>query len=170
MKNAMTLRERRRRTLSVAAQVLWQLLYLLTFTLWRRISQIPAVGKGEILDRERWFWLMDAPASGIRHDLLIADLLCAAALLELLFCGIWLFRFLKGNWKRASRGARRGYLAVLVAAAVIVLLFHFQMRSNFLEMSAYYYLWQKLLPVEVASLGMPVLEGMSRLRGAGDPE
>ena len=43
------------------SQLLWQVLFFLTNTIWKDISKIPIwASRNDILDETRWLWLMDS--------------------------------------------------------------------------------------------------------------
>lgn len=46
------------------SQLLWQVLFFLTNTVWKDIPKIPIwASQNDILDKMRWLWLMDAPSN-----------------------------------------------------------------------------------------------------------
>ena len=135
------------------SQLLWHMVFFLSVTIWRDISQIPIwAATAEILDETRWFWLMDAPDSTVENALLIADFVYALAIVELIFCVIYIARFLRHSWKVSSRTRKAVYLAVLGLGLACSVLFEAWMHRNFLQMTDYYFLWQSLVTTEIFSI------------------
>ena len=143
----------KKRFLLLFSQALWHLLYLLSLTVWSGIPVIPRfAATSEILDKTRWFWLMDAPHSGVQHGLLISDMMQAAALIELLVCFVWLCLYLRKNWKNSSRKTKGSYVVIILMGLLISVLFQRQMRLHFLNMTAYHFMWQRDLNAEILAI------------------
>lgn len=135
------------------SQALWHTLYLLALTVWRDISVFPTFASAsEILDETRWFWLMEDPNSGGQHGLLISNMMHLVALTEVLFCLIWLFIHIKSHWRISSVKAKTSYVTIILTGAIISALFGWQMRSNFIDMTEYYFLWQRELIAEILAV------------------
>lgn len=61
-------------------QAIWQIVFVLTLTAWRGVTVIPSSNAEEILDAERWEWLIAAPPSGIRYPNLVTNFVQLLAL------------------------------------------------------------------------------------------
>lgn len=69
------------------SQLLWQVLFFLTNTIWKDISKIPIwASRNDILDETRWLWLMDAPKSAIGNSYLVANVVYSLAIVEFIAC------------------------------------------------------------------------------------
>lgn len=135
------------------SQVLWHILYFNMCTIWRDILVVPHyVNTSEILDKSRWFWLMSAPASTVQDSSLILSLVSFPALVEFLFCIVWICSHLKRNWKTSSIKVKTSYISLLLLCIIISVFFELQMYSNFLNMSDYYYLWQREFHTEIFAI------------------
>lgn len=88
-------------------QALWQLLFLLTVTVWRDITVLPPLAaRAELLDRARWFWLLEAPDAGTANAAMISGMMNVAEHLEAWFCLIWIGVSLRRHCWRCRAGVQ----------------------------------------------------------------
>ena len=149
------------------SQIFWHILYLLSLTRWRKITTIPGFEKpAAILERDRWFWLMDAPDSGLGYTEtgVIYNLMDLLFWIEAVLCVIYICLYLKKHWLHASGRTSIFCGAALCAGILVIVLFQMQMHQNFLNMTEYYYLWQMAFPAETLAIMTAVLAAAGRIR------
>ena len=148
-------------------QALWQLLFLLTVTVWRDITVLPPLAaRAELLDRARWFWLLEAPDAGTANAAMISGMMNVAEHLEAWFCLIWIGVSLRRRWRGSPAAVRAAYVLVVLAGLSAAALLLWRTRADFLDMTAYCYLWQRALLPEILTLTAALLALPGR-RSAG---
>ena len=154
------------RVIFSVTQILWHSLFFLCLTRWSKITTIPRFEKpAVILERDRWFWLTDAPNSGIGHTEsgVLYNSMDLLFWIEAVLCVIYICLYLKKHWFHASRRTRIFYGAVLCAGILVIVLFQMQMHQNFLNMTEYYYLWQSVFPAEILAIMIIIFAMIGRM-------
>lgn len=92
-----------KKRLFILSQLLWQVLFFLTNTIWKDIPKIPIwASKNDILDETRWLWLMDAPKSAIANSYLIANVVYSLSVVEFIVCLVYIVVYSKKDWKNMT--------------------------------------------------------------------
>ena len=135
------------------SQILWQILFFISVTVWRDIPKIPIwATREEILDKSRWFWLMDIPKSSIGNSTLIAEVVFGLAIVECICCQIYIVIYLKNSRKNSSNVRKIIVFLVILLGCICSIIFEMQMHIRFVNMTSYYFLRHSLITPEIFSI------------------
>ena len=135
------------------SQIVWQFIFVLSISCWRFIPSIPYFAKAsDVLDRTRWFWLVDVPKPSLTNTSIIISLVQIIAFTEIISCTILSYKCLKSIWMHGNAKTKCISVVVVITGLLLSFLFEYRMYTNFIDMSEYYYLWQSIFSIEVYSI------------------
>lgn len=140
------------------SQLLWQVLFFLTNTIWKDISKIPIwASRNDILDETRWLWLMDAPKSAIGNSYLVANVVYSLAIVEFIACLINIAIHLKKNWPQMTNIWKVIQFAMILCGILFSMIFELVQYCRFINMTAYYLLRYSIVTPEIFSVVVIIL-------------
>ena len=143
------------------SQLLWQVLFFLTNTIWKDIPKIPIwASRNDILDETRWLWLMDAPKSAIANSYLVANAVYSLSIIEFVLCLIYIAVRSKRNWKNMTAVWKVVQLAIILCGTLASLIFESTQYRQFINMTDYYFLRYSIVTPEIIS-AVAIILGIS---------
>ena len=140
------------------SQLLWQVLFFLTNTIWKDIPKIPIwASRNDILDETRWLWLMDAPKSAIAYSYLVANVVYSLSIVEFTVCLAYIVVYAKRNWERATVVWKVTQSAIILCGTAVSLFFEMTKYHQFVNMTDYYFLRYSIVTPEIFSVIVIIL-------------
>lgn len=143
------------------SQLLWQVLFFLTNTIWKDIPKIPIwASRNDILDETRWLWLMDAPKSAIAYSYLVANVVYSLSIVEFTVCLAYIVVYAKRNWERTTVVWKVTQFAIILCGTAVSLFFEMAKYHQFVNMTDYYFLRYSIVTPEIFSI-IAIILGIS---------
>lgn len=144
--------------LFILSQLLWQILFFLTNTIWKDIPKIPIwASKNDILDETRWLWLMDAPKSAIAYSYLVVNVVYSLSIVEFIVCLIYIAVYSKKGWKNTTAAWKIFQLTIILCGTLASLIFESTQYHQFINMTDYYFLRYSIVTPEIFSVIVIIL-------------
>lgn len=147
-----------KKRLFILSQLLWQVLFFLSNTIWKDIPKIPIwASRNDILDETRWLWLMDAPKSSIANSYLIANAVYNLSIIEFIVCLVYIAVHSKKDWKNTTAAWKVFQLAIILCGTLASLIFESTQYRQFINMTDYYFLRYSIVTPEIFSAVVIIL-------------